>query len=50
MKDRKQGLALVYTQHQSHEAIPKNTITKTTNRFKEIPDENVMAGSIKCNT
>jgi hypothetical protein len=40
-------LSLVYKQHQSHEAVPKKPVAKTANRFKEIPDDNVMAGSIK---
>jgi hypothetical protein len=41
---------LVNKQHQSHEAVPKKPIAETANRFKEISDKNIMAGSIKCNT
>jgi hypothetical protein len=49
MKHRGQGLGLVYKQHESHKAVPKKSVAKTANCFEEIPDENVMAGSIKCN-
>ena len=50
MKYGQKCSTLVDDQHQSHEAVPKNTISKTADCFEEISDEDIVAGSIECDT